>query len=192
MSISNYDELKQAVQDYTLRDEIPFDTFLRLAEAKINPMIKHYLQEKTETLDIIDNTATLPADYLEGRFVSVDDKPTFQTGIDTNTFTQSEVLYKQIGNTFEFRGEYEVPKAKLVYTASIPKLTTAEPTNWLLQRFPNVYLHAVLAAAFRWLRDGEAEAQEAASLMEAASIVAADNLRGVRPANPLRSEASAW
>lgn len=192
MSISNYDELLSAVRDYTLRDDIPFDTFLRLAEAKINPMIKHYMQEKTTTLDIIENTATLPADYQEGRFVSVDDKPTFQTGIDTNTFTQSEVLYKQIGNTFEFLGEYEVPKAKLVYRAAIPKLTTTEPTNWLLTRFPNVYLHAVLAAAFRWMRDGEAEAQETASLMEYASIIAADNLSGVRPANPLRSEASAW
>ena len=47
-------------------------------------------------------------------------------------------------------GTYPV---KFEYVATVPSLTTAAPTNWLLTKHPDVYLYGSLKASAPYLRD---------------------------------------
>ena len=52
MSITTYAELKTAIADFLNRDDLSsvVDTFIDLAEARIQREIRHYKMEETDTL----------------------------------------------------------------------------------------------------------------------------------------------
>ncbi|NTF34254.1 phage adaptor protein [Rhizobium skierniewicense] len=183
MAITDYNSLIEAVEEYTLRYDMPVAMFVGLAESKFRPIISHYNQDKTVVLPIVGGKITLPADFLEAQFIRVNDYETRQISLQGGERYADEVAYVQAGNTYEFDGPVDISTAKLIYRAAIPALTADAPTNWLIQKFPEVYLHAVLGRAYRWLKDMESFGLEEQSFKEAVALVALDDIKGRSTAN---------
>lgn len=193
MDIETRDELISAVKDYSLRNDAPVDLFIKLFETDLKTLITHYLAETVVDLPIVDNTVSLPADFLKARDVKADTYKTRQLGIRDTLVYEDEVGYRQVGKQYVFVGRTNISNVQIVYSAKVPALTEANPSNWLLTNFPNVYLHGVLAKLYRWAKDDVAEGLEKQSLAEALAVVAEDDRQGRNPAAPNSfGGAAAW
>ncbi|WP_244428306.1 phage adaptor protein [Sinorhizobium fredii] len=189
-----YDELIETIESYTIRDDIPVTTMIRLAEAALRPITKHYLSEKTVTLIVADDIAELPSDFLEMRAISGTSGSIYKPISPTISDVQSgQVGYYRIGDSLSFvpssAGEVD-DEVTIAYWASFPALTDVQ-SNWLFDRFPNIYLRAVLKESFRWLKDPEGVAIEDAALKEELSILAEDDRRG-KQSGPIIWEFGTW
>lgn len=189
-----YDELLETITSYTIRDDIPVTTMIRLAEATLRPIAKHYLSEKTETLFLVDSVAELPSDFLEMRAITGESGQTYKpiAPANSNVF-DGQVGYYRVGQSLTFvpsaSGEVD-DQVSIAYWTSFPALTDIQ-SNWLFDRFPNIYLRAVLKESFRWLKDPEGVAIEDAALKEELSILAEDDRRG-RQTGPIIWESRTW
>jgi len=105
--------------DESLIAAIP--TFIGLAEAAFNRSLRTIWQEcRTSAPIAVDNTYSLPADWLGHRFVESDGSRIFIT-----------------------------------YYQRIPGLSELNPTNWLADSYPDLYLFGSLAAAEAWLKNDQ-------------------------------------
>ncbi|MDX0947216.1 hypothetical protein GOD93_16315 [Sinorhizobium medicae] len=189
-----YDELLETITSYTIRDDIPVTTMIRLAEATLRPIAKHYLSEKTETLFVVDSVAELPSDFLEMRAITGESGQTYKPIAPANSDVfDGQVGYYRVGQSLTFvpsaSGEVD-DQVSIAYWTSFPALTDIQ-SNWLFDRFPNIYLRAVLKESFRWLKDPEGVAIEDAALKEELSILAEDDRRG-RQTGPIIWESRTW
>jgi hypothetical protein len=191
MDIETRDDLISAVKDYSLRSDAPVKLFIRLFETDLKPLIKHYLSETIVDLPIVGNKVTLPSDFVTARSVVVDNYMTRQLGIRDSLIYEDEVGYRQVGKEFHFVGRTDIQTVQIVYTAKVPALTEDNPTNWLLQEFPSVYVHGVLAKLYRWAKDDVAEGLEKQSLAEALAVIAEDDRQGTSGAAPTTFEGGA-
>ena len=142
--LADYLDLRIAVADHVKNRTISevFPRLVLTAEALLNQELRHTLQI---TLFVpppplnLGNPIPLPDDFLEA--ASVQDSfgnelPGTSLGPD-NVWTQNVI-------------------AKIYYYAALPTLTTTPTTtNWLLDRFPNVYIYATAFEAAKFLRDAE-------------------------------------
>jgi hypothetical protein len=158
MTISDYTDLLVTCSEYSGRDDFAhmFPRFVAFAESKLNKAMRVADMEKIVV--ITTNTAgeaALPPDYQEIREVltpsgrpieliavtSLDDFYRLRGGVPS--------AYAIIGRTF-----YAIPQAAqefaLTYYAMILPLSPANPTNWLLEDGPLVYLYAVMAEIEGW------------------------------------------
>lgn len=185
-----YDEFLSTIESYTIRDDAPIDSFIRRAESYLRTVTKHYLAEKTVVLPIVADTVDLPADFLEIRTITGKNlyKP---VSVQSATLCENEVGYYRSGNRLVFVGEPDA-EIELLYWAGFPALSedTADQ-SWLFQRFPNVYISAVLKEFHRWQTNTEGVAIEDAALKEALSIVAEDDRRG-RQTSTIFMGSSTW
>lgn len=189
-----YDELLETITSYTIRDDIPVTTMIRLAEAGLRPITKHYLSEKTEILYVVDDIADLPSDFLEIRAITGESAQIYKPISPSNASVQDgQVGYYRIGESLSFvppeGGEVD-DQVTLAYWYSFPALT-ADQSNWLFDRFPNIYLRAVLKESFRWLKDMEGVSIEDAALKEELSYLMEDDRRG-RQTGPIIWESRSW
>ncbi|WCJ63809.1 phage adaptor protein [Agrobacterium tumefaciens] len=179
MAISNYSELIAMVGDVTLRPDAPIANFISLVESELFPTLKHIDGLKTITVDIVDNKVAIPADFIEIRNAQIDDLYTRPLGISSPIkLRPNEVGYVNSGTHFEIVTDKQKPKKfTLQYWARPLGVSPDNPTNWVLTKFPNVYVSAVSARVFRWARDLEGEQLEMQALGQALGVVAADNAR---------------
>lgn len=189
-----YDELLETVASYTIRDDIPVTTMIRLAEATLRPIAKHYLSEKTATNTVTDYIAELPSDFIEMRAITGASGNIYKPISPANADVQDgQVGYYRIGDSLSFvpstSGEVDA-EVTLAYWYSFPALSDVQ-SNWLFDRFPNIYLRAILKESFRWLKDPEGVAIEDAALKEELSILAEDDRRG-RQTGPIIWESRTW
>lgn len=176
-----YDELLDTVTSYTIRDDLPVTTFIKLAEATLRPIAKHYLAEKIATLTVADDMADLPDDFLEIRAITAESRQTYKpvSPANANLF-ERQIGYYRAGDVLSFIPHADTAvddEVSLLYAASFPALT-ADQSNWLFERFPAVYLRAILKEANRYLKDAEGIAIEDTALKEELSILAEDDRRG--------------
>ncbi|EXL04299.1 hypothetical protein BG46_25255 [Brucella anthropi] len=184
MAISNYSDLQQTIADYILRPDAPIKSFIALAENDVSVFVRHYMQETQVTLSSSNNEVSLPANFQEARRIVIDGVLAKPVSAYRAILRPGEIGYYQRGNSYVIVPERDEPRSvELIYYARVPVLSDAEPTNWLLQRFPTVLFHASLVRAYRWLKDPTAEAQEKASLQEAFGVVVADDKRAVTSGN---------
>jgi hypothetical protein len=85
--------------------------------------------------------ATLPYDFLEARSYSVGDV--------------RQTNFVIAGNTISSLGSPWAGDLNLVYYAKLPPLSYDNPTNWLLDLDPNVYLFALVVEIAIWGKDLE-------------------------------------
>lgn len=185
-----YDEFLSTIESYTIRQiaDMPFEGFVRRAESYLKTVAKHYLAEKTVVLPIDVGAITLPSDFLEIRSIT-GTKLYKPVAVQAANLCENEVGYYRTGNRLVFVGEPDAT-IELLYWAAFPDLTE-DQSNWLFDRFPNVYISAVLKEFHRWETDSEGVAIEDAALKEALSIVAEDDRRG-RQTGPIIMGANTW
>lgn len=197
MAFTNYEELQNAISDYTLGAAIPVEQCIALAEDKLRAAIKHRYQESTIRIAVAARSdgATLPKDFLEARSIKVNGanlKPVSVHDLDWEYGTPTGYCF--IGNKLVLSPHPDASCiVNMVFVRDFPKLSDTNPTNWLLERFPSVYFHAALVEAFAWQKDLEAAGQHEASLANALSGVAVDHSRAVSNGNTIiMGENPAW
>lgn len=188
MALDSYANLKLSVQDW-LGDrtdlEPKVDDFLDMAEADFNRVLRTREMEETATLTLDANgEASLPADYLEWRTVTALTSPRRLLEYMTPDYMEETfpTRYSGLPSFFTVReGTITVQpltsdSVRLDYYETIPALSDSTTSNWLLVRYPNLYLYNVLKHASVYMRE-PAAAQEYAQLVTASLAALVDEDR---------------
>lgn len=155
-AFADYLDLRTAVIEQVARPDIT-DVFYRLtklAEARFNREFRLRDQITSTTVSVSGGTAALPSDVQE--IIGLYDPG---TGCE---YTQRPIQQVQ-GTNFTF---YAVDGSDIIardgdktlqYYATIPTITDSmTDTNWLLTKYPEVYLYGVSVEAAKHIRDLEA------------------------------------
>jgi len=165
MSITTYSELKTAVADFLNRDDLTsvIPTFIALAEAQIAREVRHWLQEKRATATLNERYEVLPNDFLEMRRLELSDGSALRV---VSGDVMADLRYKSgdiagrptsfrlTANNIEFfPTPSETYTMTMTYYARIDAISDEIPTNWLLQRYPDVLLYGSLVHSAPYLKD---------------------------------------
>lgn len=183
MSISNYSELKQAVIDWSHKTNISakLDDFIRLAESRLQLDLDVRQLWATASLSVTaaNESVVLPSDFNGARSVWIGSSGDVIV-LDPMPLDVMRVKYGQF--TAGYPRNYAVRDTDLViapipsgdytitmdYLAKIACLSDSNPTNNILDNYPDAYLHCCLIFVGQYLRDIElvqgAEALYAADL----------------------------
>lgn len=189
----DYTQLIAHVQGYDpgikARPGIPMATLLIELEAEMRPLMKHYLAEKTVTIMSTGDVAALPDDFIELRQVNIGGKVPKLVSVYGSSLYTDEIGYLMTGNTIQFVGTDGTDQAvELTYYADFPGLSEANPTNWVLSKFPGIYIHGLLARVYRYLQNPTGEGPATQSMTAALSAMSVHNQRYSRGGNQIIME----
>jgi hypothetical protein len=165
-TITNYATLQSAIADYLNRADLTaqIQTFIQFAEADLNTRLRSREMIVNATATSDGQFVALPPDWLEAinmmivggqsplRYVTPDEADTI---VKAQTYTSTR-FYSMTTGVIEL-----VPPAvdditiDMVYYGKIPALSTANTTNWLLTKAPDVYLYGALTHAAPFLMDDQ-------------------------------------
>lgn len=168
MSITTYSELKSAIADWLLRDDLTtvIPTFIALAEAQFNREIRDYRMVKRSTAQVDTEYFVPPADWLENIRFQLNTTPaTTLDFVTPDQMSEEEsrrgstgrpMYFTMIGSNFQIMpipdSTYD---AELVYYSKIASLSDSNTTNWLLTDSPDIYLYGALMQAAPYLSDDQ-------------------------------------
>ncbi|MDK1489689.1 hypothetical protein QN219_06405 [Sinorhizobium sp. 7-81] len=180
MTISDYASLLVDAGDYSGRDDIAhlFPRFLVMAELKLDRVMRVADMEKTATVPLTEGEGGLPADFLEARQVLAGDGRALRAlplqELGSHETGDPRLGYASIGNAIKVRPK-GAEDIHLTYYAKIPPLTAEAPSNWLIEKAPDVYLYALVEEVAIWERDAaKAGAAEALKRQAMAGLGLAD------------------
>lgn len=170
MPITTYTELKAAIADWLLRDDMVavIPTLISSSEAQMSREVDHWRQE-TRSDGLIDTQySTLPGDFRSIIRLSVS---TPRGPVELAPVSQSEMLHRRQA-TADVKGSprfYAISAGSLelfptpsgteavttIYRAGIPKLSDSVQQNWLLTEAPDLYLYGTLLHSAPYLKDDE-------------------------------------
>jgi hypothetical protein len=166
--ITNYTELKSAIADWLLRDDLTsvIPTFISLSEAQIQREVRDFRMVKRATAQIDSGYSAVPADWLQNiRFQLNTDPITTLEYVTPDQAAEEAHIYPgsrrpafftMIGEEFQVvpapDGTYD---GELTYYAKVPALSASNATNWLLTEAPDIYLHGALLQAAPYLSDDQ-------------------------------------
>lgn len=170
MALGTYGELQAAVAnwlarsgDATLTPFIP--DFVRLAEARINRDLRVRAMERRATAETAGAYLALPDGFLEMRNLQLNTDPV--TRLELVSPEQIDSLRGGWGSGRPRRycilgGEVQLAPApdsayevEMAYWREVPPLSVAEPTNWVLNSAPDIYLYAALIEATAFIGNDE-------------------------------------
>lgn len=154
-AIPDVTTLKTMASDWLDRTDLDskLPTFILMAEAMFNREIRAPDMEKTSTGSIVGEDTPLPTDYLAMRAIYVEGSPDRPLmGVAPSAIRQefngtagTPQAYTLVGGGLRL---VPPPSAGLLitidYWAKIDALSTANPSNWLLEKHPDAYLYATL------------------------------------------------
>lgn len=165
MALDTYAGLKTAIAAWAIRTgDVQFEAqvpdFITLAEKRFNRTLRVGGMEKVATLTPDGTGAViLPADYLEYRSVSpgvagYGEMEMVDPGAEIGGYEGGGV-----GQRFSISGNVlqTYPSANggitISYFAKVPALSDAAPTNWLLDKAPDLYLYGSLLEAAPYMEE---------------------------------------
>ena len=158
MALDTYSDLSSAITDW-LNDanlSTKVDTFIRLAEARFNRVVRHPDMESFTTLSLTAETASLPAGAVGIKIMWIDGSPDNQ--LVPMSLSDLKMLYGGrsgtpqayaiAGGNIYFGPVSSSDTVQVIYYTGIPNLNgTTNTTNWLLTSHPDIYLFACLVMA---------------------------------------------
>lgn len=157
MALDTYTDLKNEITDW-LNDAslaTKVDTFIRMAEARINRVIRHTDMESYTTLSVTGETVDLPTDATAIKIMWIDGSPDNQ--LEPLSLSDLKLQYGGLagtpqahavaGGSIYFGPVPTSETVQLVYYAKLSNLSATNSTNWLLASHPDVYLYACLVMA---------------------------------------------
>ncbi len=176
MTLATYTELVASVGSWLDRDDMAarVPDFIRLTESRLNRLLDDPDMEVSASLT--GDGADLPADF--GGMVSVGTADGYRLQPLSNVDYAAMLPQSGQSRYFTIRENkvYYAPgsaNTTLIYRRTIPALTEAAPTNWLLDRAPDVYLYGALVQASAFISEDDRIA-----LWKTAFDEAIDELRG--------------
>ena len=166
--ITSYTTLKTEVADFSKRDDLTskMDTFCQLAEGMINRDLRCQEMEKRDAQSFDSTFYDLPTDYLELIALEIEygsrRNPLRQVSpqiLDKtySTATGNPRAFTIQAGQIEFRPGIDASSpftGELIYYASVPTLTS-NSTNDVLDKWPMIYLSAMLIQVYIYLHDEE-------------------------------------
>lgn len=175
---SSYDNLIANIAETLNRQDLvaAIPGFIALVEGRVNAddrfRILPSMQRSTAILSpptdpIMGSFIPMPADYISMQNFRLLQVPP-PGSIELLTTTQMDEkrallpdsdqpkFYCVTGEEFEIRPMPDTTyTAQMIYFANVPPLGTSNESNWLLQRYPNVYYYGALMEAAPYLRNDE-------------------------------------
>lgn len=169
MAITSYDTLKTAIADWNPHTDIPGKAaaLIQLAEARMNQELRVRQMQATDTGTTTADTAeiNLPYDFLELVDVRIVTSATYVL----ERRPLADLLARNLGLTSGLPCAFAISGAQLVlgptpaseydytitYYQKIPALSDGQPSNWVIDDAPNLYLFASLCEAERFLLNSE-------------------------------------
>ena len=179
MAITTYSELQSAIADWLLRDDLTsvIPSFIDLAEAKFNRRIRDYRMVVRATATVDTGYFAVPLNWLENIRFQLNTNPiTTLEYVTPDQAAEELITFSSAGRPKFFTmvgGEFQVVPTpdsntytgELTYYRTIPALSDAETSNWLLAAAPDIYLYGALMEAAPYL-DDDARIQTWGSLLE--------------------------
>lgn len=198
-AIADLTDLFFTVSEYAGRGDFAheFARFVFLTEDRLSKVLRLDGNEKVATI-VADaqGRALLPADFREARSVKTSTGYVLIGGsldvLDQMFSTPSTPMAFAIGGGYINLRPVQGATIELTYWAGMPRLTALAPTNVILLRYPDCYLHGVAYETLVWAAaKGDASAVERASLIrglldEAVNDAMIDNERRVYSQSKMR------
>lgn len=170
MALDTYTNLKVEIADWLNRQDLTakIPTFVTLLEAQVERVLRVRQMETRSFATLVSQFLALPSDFLALKglqlntpevtpmdFVSMNELDHIRRNY--GNATGRPVAYSIVNNDLEFApapdASYEI---EIVYWQKIPRLTTtAQETNWMLTKHPDVYLYGSLMQAAPYLHNDE-------------------------------------
>lgn len=169
MDLTTYTGLKAAVATTLNRDDLASEVpaFIRLAEAQMQSDLRHWRMEKRAETTIDGQFTGLPSDWQETirlhlntdgtvdmRSVSRREIQTMRAASD-DTAGEPRYYTHNAGQLEVFPTPDGSYSADLSYYANIEALTDSNASNWLLDKFPDIYLYGTLIHTAPFLQEDE-------------------------------------
>lgn len=166
MPLTTYAELKTAVADFLDRDDLSTVSadFVTLAEAQLQRELRHPEMEKRATATIDARFSAVPSDFLAPirlhlstkyralDLVSLDEMARWRALSDDTA--DEPKRYTVVGSEFEFEPTPDDSYTlELYYRRTLPALSDADTSNWLLTRAPDAYLYGALLQSAPYLQE---------------------------------------
>ncbi len=161
----NYGELKNLIEFYLHRTDFApvFPQIFEQARERIGKDARLLVMEKTAEITLTDKVGALPADFIEARHVM--QAATFgKQGLqylDRAAFAERSRRYTGGFAAYTINGlDIECGKnapITVYYYAAPAKLVADSDTNVITERYPNLYIYAVLSYCHNAVQDYESE-----------------------------------
>ena len=158
--ITTYDELLAAIQKWLTQDDVSEEapTFVQLFESEINDELRVQEMKATDAGTFSGDTVPVPEGYIETMVwysTAVVETPLeyrppvqFHASVARNTNGMQPLIYTREGDVFLVA---PTPTDTLDYVhefyQKVPRLSAANPSNWMLAAYPNLYLYGSLLQA---------------------------------------------
>lgn len=195
----NYEALITLVGDYLNRSDLNarIPTFIELAIRRFNRNLWTPEREVTLTVAASGNYA-LPTDFyqLRSAFITADDDiPLEQVSFDQlkgfANFSSIPAHFAIQGGVMYFDPQPDGPyNLTINYYASIAQLSDAKPSNWLLEKHPDVLLYGSLVQAEAFLGDDNRIPLWKAALDEGLGEIMRVGIRQRVSAGPIKMRAN--
>jgi len=166
--MQNYSTLKAFIADFLAREDLgsQINTFITLTEQRMSRELDIALLEKVARASVVANQqfVSLPTDLRSIREVASIDGTTRRSlhylspaQLDErkrNTTTGNLEFYSITANDLELLGlPASAVTLEIVYNEGVAALSDSAPTNTILTRHGDAYLHGALHQAFSFLQD---------------------------------------
>lgn len=164
MALSNYSELQAAIANWLNKEDLTdqIKDFIRLAEARFSRDVRSYDQIVRKTAQSTAQYIALPTDFAGAENIQIGtQKLVYLTPERADDYRNAKITgpvryYTIIGKSIEL---LPTPTSdvtvELAYYAEIPPLSDTNPTNWLLQKAPDIYLYGALCHSAPFLVDDQ-------------------------------------
>ena len=157
----DYITLQTTIADFLNRGDVDdqIKQFIQLSEARIRRDVRESAMQTRAETPIASEYFELPCDWVSTIRVTVDGNILrLADGYNMERFEMIGVpaFYRHVGSKLQFLppASNEKPmRCVLEYMAEIPHLSDETPSNWLLDRYPDVYLYGSLLTAAGYLQD---------------------------------------
>ena len=158
----DYLELRETIADFLNREDCTsqIKQFIRLAEARIRRDLRESSMQTRAEAPIASEYFELPCDWLSTIRVTIDGNILrLADGYNIERFEMIGVpsFYRHVeGDKLQFLpppNDDNPLRCVLEYWAAVPDLSDEQPNNWLLDRYPDVYLYGALLIASGYLQD---------------------------------------
>jgi len=165
-SFLNYSELQSVIADFANRQDLAsqIPTFIKLTEARINRDVRHWRMTKRAEAQVTGERFPLPCDWVSTVQVKANGKPlrladAFQVDSVDHAAQRAFVanhFYRHTGDELELVPASDGPvDFEIEYVAKVPSLSDEEPTNWVLEEFPDVYVYGAMLQVAPFLHDDQ-------------------------------------
>jgi hypothetical protein len=164
MALSNYSQLQAAIADWLNRTDLTnqIKDFIKLAEARFNREVRNHEQIIRKTAQSSAQYVALPTDWAGAYNLQVGtQKLSYITPERADDYRNAKITgsvryYTIIGRSIELLpAPTSDVTVEMAYYAEIPSLSDANPTNWLLQKAPDIYYYGPLCHAAPFLNDDQ-------------------------------------